>query len=50
MYLGNEKAFTATTQQTKPNKKSPIKTTFINTFKGLEELEATNERTYLVDR
>ena len=45
MYLGNEKAFTTTTQQIKPNKKSPIKTIFINAFKILEEVVTTNECT-----
>ena len=42
MYIGHDKSFTATTQQTS-NTTSPIKDTFINTFKGLEEVVVTNE-------
>ena len=49
MYIGNEKFFTSTTHQTSSTS-SPIKDTFINESKGLEEVVETKECTYLVDR
>ena len=50
MYIGNNNFTTKTTVTQETNNVSPIKIIFINDFKGLEEVVATNECTYLVDR
>ena len=50
IYLGKSKSFTTSSKQTLPRSKYSIKNTFINTFKGLENVVATNECTCLVDR
>ena len=46
----NSTTTTTTTVAQEPNKKSPIQNICINAFKGLYEVVATNEFTYLVDR
>ena len=50
MYIGNNNSITTTAITQEPNKISPIQNIFVNDFKGLEELVATNECIYLVDR
>ena len=52
MYIGDNRSTTTTTTTTQQifNKTSPIRKMFINDFKRLDEVVATNKCTYLVDK